>query len=342
LAELFATFPFATPADESAALAIVMTALLRRVLPAAPICCISASTPATGKSLMADCVAVLATGRRASVVAIGKDGEELEKRIDAILLKGDAVACFDNVDRAVKSDVLCQVATQGHKSVRILAQSRIVECPTNVCLMMTGNNLTLLGDLARRSLVSTLDAGMERPEERSFERDAIEYAIEQRPKMIRAALILAKGYLEAGAPDVGATPYGSFETWDRMVRRPLVWAGWPDPLVAAAGMREQDHEVVGMADFLLAWHEALGETPIYAADLLEAIQGRESTYSEGLAPTHRALHDAAEMLFGSTHKLDAQGLAGRLRRWAGRIIGQHRVVRGDRTKRGYPWRVEHV
>ncbi|MCK7579275.1 MAG: hypothetical protein MZV65_28465 [Chromatiales bacterium] len=64
---------------------------------------------------------------------------------------------------------------QSHKSVRILAQSRIDESPTNVCLLMTGNNLTLLGDLARRSLVCTLEAGVERPELRAFARDAIEH-----------------------------------------------------------------------------------------------------------------------------------------------------------------------
>lgn len=335
---LFETFPFASPADESALMALVLSAVLRRVLPAAPIGCISASTPGTGKSLLADCVAVLITGRRASVTALGKDGEELEKRLDSILLKGDALCCFDNVDRAVKSDVLCQVATQSHKTVRVLAQSRVVEAPTNVLLMMTGNNLTLLGDLARRSLVCTLDAGCERPELRAFERDAIEHMLTHRAAGIRWALMLAKAYLDAGCPDVGAAPYGSFEVWDRMVRRPLIWAGWPDPLGAAESMREQDQEFTGMGDFLSAWFDVFGTEPIYASDLLEKCLASRGEFGERYKP----LYESAELVFGSLARVDAQGMGSRLRRWAGRIIGRKRLLRGERSKRGYPWRVELV
>ncbi|MCK7579274.1 MAG: hypothetical protein MZV65_28460 [Chromatiales bacterium] len=90
-------------------MALVLTAVLRRVLPSAPIGCISDIDARHRQSLLADCISVLVTGRKASVTALGKDGEEFE-RLDSILLKGDAICVFDNVDRAVKSDVLCRVA----------------------------------------------------------------------------------------------------------------------------------------------------------------------------------------------------------------------------------------
>jgi len=203
--------------------------------------------------------------------------------------------------------------------------------------LMTGNNLTLLGDLARRSLVCTLDAGCERPELRRFERDAIAHVLAHRAEAICWALTISKAYLDAGCPDVGAAPYGSFEVWDRMVRRPLIWAGWPDPLKAAEGMREQDQEFTGMADFLTAWHECYGSRDVLAGDLLERLTGGGE-----FAETYKALREAAEMVFGAVVRLDAQGLGGRLRRWAGRVIGGKRLIRGSRTKRGYPWRVELV
>lgn len=340
---LFDTFPFATPSDESAALALVLTALLRRVLPSAPIGCINASTPGTGKSLLADCISVLVTGRKASVTALGKDGEEFEKRLDSILLKGDAICVFDNVDRAVKSDVLCQVATQSHKSVRILAQSRIVESPTNVCLLMTGNNLTLLGDLARRSLVCTLEAGVERPELREFKRDAIEHVQRHRADAIRWALMISKAYLDAGCPPVDAAPYGSFEVWDRMVRRPLIWAGWPDPLGASEGMREEDDEFTGMTKFLTAWWEAFKGGAMVAADIHERLTARVPKASGEFGPQYPALYEAASELFGSPQKLEANELGRRLRKWKGRILNGLRLQQKDaKSNRGRLWFVETV
>lgn len=342
LYSLFDTFPFATPADESAALAMAMTALLRRVLPAAPLGCISASTPGTGKSLFADCLSVLATGRTAPVAAIGKDTEELEKRIDSLLLKGDALTVFDNVDRAVKSDVLCQVTTQAHKSIRVLAQSRIVEAPTNVALYMTGNNLTLIGDLTRRAVLTNLDAGCERPELREFKRDAIAHVLKHRAEGIRNVLVIAKAYLDAGCPKVDAPPFGSFEQWDRMVRRPLMWAGWPDPLGPAGSMREQDHEFGGMVDLMVSWSEIQGKQEATAAELYELITARVPLMGGDYGPQYPALQDAAVTVLGAIGKWSPKELGYRLRQWSGRIVSGYRVVHGGKSKHGVKWRVESM
>ena len=337
---LFDTFPFSTPADESAAMAMAMTALLRRVLPSAPLGCISASTPGTGKSLFADCLSVLATGRTAPVAAIGKDTEELEKRIDSLVLKGDALTVFDNVDRAVKSDVLCQVTTQAHKSIRVLAQSRIVEAPTNVALYMTGNNLTLIGDLTRRAVLTNLDAGCERPELREFQRDAIAHVLAHRAEGIRNVLIIAKGYIDAGCPKVDAPPFGSFEQWDRMVRRPLMWAGWPDPLGPAGSMREQDHEFGGMVDLLVTWSEIPGKQEATAAELYDMITARVPLMGGDYGPQYPGLQDAAVTVLGAIGKWSPKELGYRLRQWSGRIVSGYRVVRGGKSKQGVKWRVE--
>lgn len=340
---LFDTFPFASDADAAAAMAMGMTGLMRRVLPSSPIACVSASTPATGKSLLADCISALMTGRRAPVAAIGKDSEELEKRIDSILLKGDPICVFDNVMRAVSSDVLCQVATQPHKSIRVLAQSRIVEAPTNVFWVMTGNNLTLLNDLTRRVLVCNLDAGCERPELRQFARDAVAHVLAHRAEGIRWALMISKAYLDAGCPDVGSTPFGSFELWDRMVRRPLIWAGWPDPLGPAAGMREQDQEFDAMADLMRAWAVASKGAALTAAELYALITEQIPRLSGGSGLAWPELHEAATTAFGDLGRLSPKDLGYRLRQWSGRILGGMRIVPSRaKTKHGRAWIVEMV
>lgn len=341
LYEAVSTFPFVTENDRSACLALILTALLRRVLPAAPIGGVSASTPGTGKSKLVDVISAISTGRGASVVAIGSTPEELEKRLDSVLLKGDAVCAFDNVDRPVRSDVLCQAATQGMKSIRVMGLSKISEAPTNVCLLMTGNNLTLVGDLVRRVVLVNLDAGCERPEQRVFARDAVDYVLAHRAALIRAALTISKAYLDSGCPEVRGPPYGSFEVWDRMVRRPLMWAGWPDPLVPAEAMRDQDHELTGMRDLLAAWLAARPE-PCTAAELADLIRSRVPLMGEGWAAQYPALTEAAVQVMGEPSKWGGRELGYRLRAMQGRLLGGLRIVKVGERKNVARWRVESL
>ena len=44
----------------------------------------------------------------------------------------------------------------------------------NAMLFATGNNLTFSGDVIRRTLMCTMDAGVERPELRDFKTDVVE------------------------------------------------------------------------------------------------------------------------------------------------------------------------
>ncbi len=340
LLEAIETFPFVSEYDRSACLALIITALLRRVLPAAPIGCVSASTPGTGKSLLVGVISAIASGRRPAVTALGVTPEETEKRLDSVLLKGDALVSFDNVDRAVKSDVLCQVATEPVKSVRVMGLSKIVEAPTNLLVLMTGNNLTLVGDLVRRCVVVNLDAGVERPELREFERDAIGYVIERRAELIRAALVLSKAYLDAGCPRVEVPPFGSFEAWDRMVRRPLIWAGFPDPLKPAEAMREQDHELGGMCDLLRAWAEAIPH-PVTAAELTDRIRERAEPAPGQWTFRDAPLSEAAIQVMGDLNRWGVRDLGYRLRSMAGRLFDGRRIVK-QAGKAGARWSVEVV
>ena len=341
LYEAIETFPFVTTADAAAALAGILTALLRRLLPSAPILGVSASTPGTGKSKLIAVIASIASGRPPAVVAIGSTPEELEKRLDAVLLKGDALVSFDNVDRPIKSDVLCQVATEATKGVRVLGESKNVEAPTNVTLCATGNNLVLVGDLIRRTMLCNLDAGCERPELRVFDRDAVGHVLEQRPSLIAAALTIAKSYIDAGCPEVDARPFGSFEAWDRMVRRPLIWAGWPDPLTPAESLREQDHELSGMRDLLIAWQEAQPE-PCTAAELSALIRSQVPRFGEGYDAQWPALRDAAVTVMGDLPRWGPRELGYRLRAMAGRLFAGRRVVKAGTAShnKGVLWRVE--
>lgn len=271
LLELVAEFPFVAWEDRAAFVAGVVTGLLRRPLPAAPWLAVTAPTPGTGKTLIAETFAIIATGRRASVLSLGHDDAEAEKRLAGVLLAGDAVIALDNIERPLKGDLLCQVATQQFVRLRPLGASGMLSIPTHALMVATGNNLSIVGDLKRRVALIRLDAGQERPEQRSFSRDHLEDVFIRRGELIRAALTLPLAYLAAGAPGIeGLHPLGGFEQWDRMVRRPLTWLGLPDPLKASEGLREQDPDLEGMRLLLAAWRDAFNDKPMTAAELVSA------------------------------------------------------------------------
>lgn len=269
LLDLFKTFPFVGDADRVAMLAGVLTAVVRRVLTSAPLIGMDAPMPGTGKTLLLESLAILATNRRASVLSLGHDDAETEKRLTGVLLAGDAVIGIDNVERPLRGDLLCQVATQQYVRLRPLGASGMLNVPTHALIVVTGNNLSIVGDLKRRVIMVRLDAKTDRPEHRSFNVDHLATVTEQRGEIIARALTIIAAYLAAGAPRVdGLHAYGGFESWDRMVRRPLAWLGLPDPLTTSEALRENDPDLEATRLLLAAWHARFADRPQTAAEVV--------------------------------------------------------------------------
>ncbi|MDP2977225.1 MAG: hypothetical protein Q8N48_00165 [Thiobacillus sp.] len=294
LLDLVKDFPFVADEDRAAVVAGIITGLLRRVLPAAPLLAVTAPTPGTGKTLIAETFAIIATGRRASVLSLGHDDAEAEKRLAGVLLAGDAVIALDNIERPLKGDLLCQVATQQFVRLRPLGASGMLSIPTHALMVATGNNLSIVGDLKRRVALIRMDSGQERPEQRTFSCDHLEDVFARRGELIRAALTLPLAYLAAGAPAIeGMHPLGGFEQWDRMVRRPLAWLGLPDPLKASESLREQDPDLEAMRLLLGSWLLAFGSEPKTGAEAIAAgteYRPQSETY------TNPELRDALQLI----------------------------------------------
>lgn len=330
LLSLVSEFPFEAEEDCVAVVAGIITGLLRRVLPAAPLLAVTAPTPGTGKTLIAETFAIIATGRRASVLSLGHDDAEAEKRLAGVLLAGDAVIALDNIERPLKGDLLCQVATQQFVRLRPLGASGMLSIPTHALMVATGNNLSIVGDLKRRVVLIRMDSGTEKPEERAFSHDHLEDVFARRGDLIRAALTLPLAYLAAGAPAVTIVdkdghakvmhPLGGFEQWDRMVRRPLAWLGLGDPLKASEGLREQDPDLEGMRLLLGAWRDAFQDKPKTAAELVTAA----TTVGDELSTTDRGnLHDALQLI--CYEKITSRKVGNWLRAHKDRIVDGMKV-----------------
>ena len=324
LMELVDDFPVVDEEDTSAILAGVITALVRRILPAAPMVAITAPAAGTGKTLIAETFAIIATGRRPSVLSLGHDDAEAEKRLGGVLLAGDACILLDNIERPLKGDLLCQVTTQQFVRLRPLGASGMVSIPTHAMLVATGNNLSIVGDLKRRVVLIRIDAKEERPEQRTFTRDHLEYVFERRGELIRAALEIPLAYIAAGSPAIaGLYPLGGFELWDRMVRRPLVWLGMADPLKAAEGLRQQDPDIEAMRLLFESWRAAFPNGEATAAEVVAAsLDGMMN----GSVKTNPDLYDAMQVI--CAEKINSRRLGGWLRNHRDRIVDGMRLEHG--------------
>ena len=323
LKDLISTFPFVTDADRSVALSGILTALIRRSLPTAPLHGFNAPTAGTGKSMLVDLASQIATARPAPVIAQGKSEEEMEKRLGAALIAGDVLIAIDNCEEPLGGELLCQTLTQTSLKVRILGKSVNAEVPSNAAVFATGNNLTLEGDMTRRAIRATLDAGVERPELRAFDRDPLAMVTAQRGDYVTAGLTVLRAYHIADRPQTRA-PLGSFTDWSRWVRDALIWLGEADPCETMEGMRGADPKLEALTTVLEQWREVIGMDRVSVREIIErATEQRPQLYgrSEFIHPEFR---EALLRVAGEGGAING----GRLGKWIGGQ--QNRIVNGLR------------
>ena len=282
-------FPFVEASDRAAALAALLTPLVRPWLRSAPLFAFRAPKMASGKSLLADVVALLATGRVAPAMAPGRDDEEIRKRITAFLLAGFSMGCIDNIDEPFGSDVMCSILTQSVFRDRVLGKSDMVTLPTAVTWTATGNNLQFVGDITSRVVPCDLDPQVEDPETRKFDVNLYRFMPENRAELVAAGLTILRAYFVAGQPDQKLPVFGRFEDWSRSVRSPLVWLGEADACAGMARIRSVDPVREQLRLVLAYWHKHIGEGPVPASALI----GLADTQREGIEAFRRAMQDVS-------------------------------------------------
>ncbi|MBV1917556.1 MAG: RepB family DNA primase, partial [Sphingomonadaceae bacterium] len=251
--------PMSPSASRSVALSMILTAVVRRSLRTAPMHGISAPTMATGKSLLADVAAMIATGREAPVISQASKEEENEKRLFASLLQGDPILAIDNIDEPVSGDALCSVLTQETWQSRLLGVSKNLRVSTKTLMVANGNNLEFRGDMATRAIVARLDARCDDPGQREFRYDLKEFVPRERPRLVAAALTVLRAYIAAGCPiEPGVKTFARFEDWSKLVRGALLWLGQSDPVETRKKIATSDVVAAALTGLHGAWQRAFG------------------------------------------------------------------------------------
>lgn len=230
LRALLTEFAFASPADEAAALAGILTAAIRPSLPAAPMFHIKAPQIASGKSYLSGIVSAFAGPGTPSAVAFPTSDEECQKQLLALLLEAPSVVTFDNLTTDLAPfKSLCSALTEEFLTGRILGVSKTATVGTRSLFLSSGNNVGPVKDMARRCITVSLDPQVETPATRQFSGDPLQAVRDNRERYAALALTVIRSWIESGDAPINCKPLASYGQWGAWVRQPLLWLGLPDP-----------------------------------------------------------------------------------------------------------------
>jgi hypothetical protein len=350
LQEVVINFPFDRLYHGAAWLSAVLSLVCRpAILGPVPLHGITATTRASGKSLLADTIAIIGTGQPAARWSQVHDEDEERKRHLALALDGDALVCIDNVTTPLGSAPLAVALTANVIRDRILGATETKSAPMRAVFLATGNNLQYLGDVARRVVPIVLDPKLERPEERSgfIHHPLPPWVQQERPRLVIAALTIVKAFFEAGCPAQGLTPFGSFEAWSDLIRQVIVWSTGDDPCDGRKAIEATSNpEFEDLAVLLAAWEQCYGSREVTLRDVVE----ETTTKMQHVGPdtTRNPWNDLYDAL-GSCDtrfdgkRLDTNRLGSVLRGWQGRVIDGKRLVSpGKASMNRTLWRIEGV
>lgn len=278
--DLLADFSFASPADFSSWLAVVLSPLVKAATKnaPAPLTCISASSPGAGKTMLANLAALIVTGEGAEIRPYNpRDPSEWGKRLTSFVKAASPISMFDNCNGPIGDEGLDRLVTSSTWSDRILGASEAPPLPNVTTWVATGNNIEPVGDTVRRVLMVRLEVDTEKPQERTdfARKDLEEYVKGERGPLLSAALTILRAYHCAGRPDQNLSSWGSFTTWSRLVRGALVFAGAADPFLtqrrASLDLNEADNEA---HDF---WLEVIERSDGSAASVTSTANQRDAS-----------------------------------------------------------------
>lgn len=305
----------------------------------------TANAPGAGKGTLVDLACIVATGRGASKWSPvsgsrrqDSDDEE-RKRMMTVCVSGLRVLCIDNVKPAhpVGSPALDAVLTAGGNyemgvyEDRLLGTEKRVSATWRTVVCVTGNNLTVVGDLGRRTVLCSLHHDTDPQGARYARPDPHTHARKHRARYLGAALTVLTAHRRAveaiGGDDNDAgkaralraglylQPVPSFGGWSNRIRSAVAWADreghdpWKGHGVAEAQAEPERKEAL---EILRCLHGVFGPLAWTSSQVKQRLAGGEALMDPGEREAVKDLEAALENVsLVDKGKLNAQ----RLGRW---------------------------
>jgi hypothetical protein len=350
LDEMTGEFRFITDHDRANYYGLLLTPLLRAMCPPPyKLGAIGAPQPGSGKSLLASVLRTLHGGVFRSEMP--GDDVELGKHITSILtVTTGPVVEFDNVSGTLRSSKFAGLLTSARWEDRPLGSTDNVSRPNDRLWIITGNNLSLGGDLARRTLWVTIDPAVPDPHLRTGFHIAnlVQWAKANRGRLLHALLTLVRNWVAQGRPGRERGNDG-FARWIESVDGILTAAGVPGTFAHAESARQatgtDDQE---WGEFLAVILREFGDRVWTVRELLDKVDTSTSLTDLAWSSAHPIPLEALPAELADKVGRSASGTRGIARslgmwlrnregRWSNRLTV--RSAGKDRKDAGL-WRVE--
>jgi hypothetical protein len=311
-------FPFDDKGSKANALAAILTPIVRPAIEGpTPLALFDATAPGTGKSLLAEIVSIIATGREGAMMTVPKNRDEWRKKITSVLLASPPVVVFDNVSNRLDADELMSVLSAETWSDRLLGLSKQITIPIRCAWIVTANNVQLEGQMVRRSYWVRMDAKLARPEDREeFKHPFLKRHVkEQRGDLLAALLTLARSWFVNGKQPPDVKPLGGFESWTIVIGGILQNAGVKGFLANRDQLHQQSDDETQFWESLLSQLATVFKgNPFTTASILAQMQ------------LHPDLNETIEALFSDAIKDQPtlkQRIAKNFKKLLGRRFGEN-------------------
>jgi len=334
--EMFLDFPFIDEASRWNAVGAFLTGVFRPVI-SGPCPCWLLTKPqaGSGASLMQNAVYLAITGVTPSASVTPKTKEEWGKRIMSILRGGAPIHIWDNLEGQFKSDILASLLTAQEWSDRILGVTEDAVLPARTIWFGNGNNVMIGGDLARRVLMSRIDAETAMPWLREDFRhpDLLQWIRENRGRLIAAALTLGVAWVRAGRPaPERVPPLGGYEGWRHVVGGILEYAGVTEFMGNAMDVfLEGDTDLRQWEGFLSAVFDEFGSNPWTVSDLKTRLDREVKEVTTFRTLIHETLPDDLSDAFVDPHRSFGKVCGRALARQEGRRFPSGLMIRRGKT-----------
>ncbi len=229
---------------------------------------------------------------------------------------------------------LATALTSPRFSDRVLGKSETATVPNTTMFLMSGNNLEIAGDMARRVLICRIDPRTDTPFAREFAVSPMRHCLANRQAMVAAALTLVRFYLSSGVSRLGAGRMASFENWDDWIRQTVIFVDrqlapgyFGDVMDLVRLGQSVDPERETLAHLLMALHAKFEAAAFTAANVASACAAVWRRTFDGPGPTtaEKALAEVMDEFRRGRDALSAKAIGKVLKYRKDRIAGGLRL-----------------
>lgn len=273
---VFVDFPWEMDSDKANAWSFLFTPfVLRLVNNRTPLFLIDAPRPRSGKSLLVTALDTIAYGHFVPMTQAPTNEDEMEKKLNSFLFKGVNRISFDNWKDGLVLDSSClsSYLTSSRVEGRVLGVNETKFAINNVIFSLTGNNINLSAEMARRVVRIRLKPQVEMPHLRTgFKHpDLLNWITKNRLKLLESTLTIIQYWITDGYTFNRKKKMGSFEKWSMVLGGLMQYVGLGEEFLA--GLEEVYKQVSSEGEeqrgFIEVWWDTFGGDEVKVRKLYE-------------------------------------------------------------------------